>query len=242
MLIPIPMEKVMSVSPDSVSPVLKQDLTINLDLNFPDISANLADYKVFIEGQANYERELNIVSFDNTMKTLKAKFNGAPSDDYVITVRGPNGNVDGPVLTLTTIIAVDSISPQQGSVLGGTLLTITGEHYGTQATDNPVKVGDNYCLIEATSENEIKCRIAISEPTVVSTADVIVFAKTYEEMECRINGGNGCTFDYQASNTSVLGISTSFDSPTNSILAVVAGTGFDAGDTVGTELWIDGMK
>ena len=175
-------------------------------------------------------------------KTLKVKFNGAPSDDYVITVRGPNGNVDGPVLTLTTVIAVDSISPTQGSVLGGTLLTITGEHYGTQATDNPVKVGDNYCLIESTSENEIKCRIAITKPTVVSTAEVIVFAKTYEESECRINGGLGCVFDYQASTTSVFGISASFDSQTNSIIAVVTGMGFDVGDTVGTELWIDGMK
>ena len=80
----------------------------------------------------------------------------------------------------------------QGSVLGGTLLTITGGHYGTQATDNPVKVGDNYCIVEETSANEIKCRIRIDEPTVASTADVIVFAKTYEEMECRDAGG--CTF------------------------------------------------
>ena len=122
------------------------------------------------------------------------------------------------------------------------MVTIDGINFSDDAYDNPVKVGDNYCLVESTSANEIKCRIAIRKPTVVSTAEVIVFAKTYEEMECRINGGNGCTFDYQASNTSVLGISTSFDSPTNSILAVVTGTGFDAGDTVGTELWIDGMK
>ena len=49
MLIPIPMEKVMSVSPDSVSPVLKQDLTIILHPHFPDISAILGDYRAFIE-------------------------------------------------------------------------------------------------------------------------------------------------------------------------------------------------
>lgn len=242
MLMDAPIERVVSVSPDSLSPVLKQDLTITFDQNFPDISATLGDYQVFIEDSVFYERELNIVSFDNSDKTLKVKFNGAPSDLYLITVWGPNGYVDGPYLTIETVIAVDSISPMQGSVLGGTLLTITGGHYGTQATDNPVKVGDNYCIIESTSENEIKCRIAIRKPTVVSTAEVIVFAKTYEEMECNLGGGNGCVFEYQESTTSVTGITASFDSSTNSIHARVTGTGFDDNDTVGTELWIDGMK
>ena len=56
----------------------------------------------------------------------------------------------------------------KGSVLGGTLVTITGNHYGNTATDNPVKIGDNYCLVEETSEFEIKCRIAIRKTTVVS--------------------------------------------------------------------------
>ena len=197
---------------------------------------------MFIEDSVFYERELNIVSFNNGDKTLKVKFNGAPSDLYLLTIWGPNGYVDGPYLTIETIIAVDSISPMQGSVLGGTLLTITGGHYGTQATDNPVKVGDNYCIIESTSENEIKCRIAIRKPTVVSSAEVIVFAKTYEEMLCNIGGGDGCIFEYQDSTTSVTGITASFDSSTNSIHARVTGTGFDDNDTVGTELWIDGMK
>jgi hypothetical protein len=176
--------------------VLKQDLTITFDPGFPDITASLDDYKVFVRSLAEYSRELNIISFDNASKTMKVKFNGAPSDNYVLLVQGPKGYIGGPQLTLTTVIAVDSISPMQGSVLGGTLLTISGYHYGTQATDNPVKVGDNYCLIEETSEFEIKCRIEIRKPTVESTADLIVFAKTYEEMECNINGGNGCVFDY----------------------------------------------
>jgi hypothetical protein len=87
----------------------------------------------------------------------------------------------------------------KGSVLGGTLLTITGNHYGNKATDNPVKVGDNYCIVEETSEFEIKCRIEIRKKTVVSSAEVIVFAKTYEEMQCNIGGGNGCVFDYEDS-------------------------------------------
>ena len=137
---------------------------------------------VEIRGQSDYVRELNIVSWDNIAKQMKVKFNGALSDDYVVVVQGPDGFLAGPRLTLTTIIAVDTITPMNGSVLGGTLVTISGSHYGNQATDNPVKIGDNYCIVEQTSEFEIKCRVQIRKPTVVSEAEVIVFAKTYEEM------------------------------------------------------------
>ena len=170
-------------------------MTITFDPFFPDISASLGSYQVFVR-KMDYEKELNIVSYDDATKTMVVKFNGAPSDTYNVQIKGPNGYVGGTALTLETIIAVDTISPQQGSILGGTLLTITGNHYGTVPSDNPVKVGDNYCLVEETSEFEIKCRITISKPTVPSTAEVIVFAKTYEEANCRINAGAGCVFEY----------------------------------------------
>ena len=174
---------------------------------------------------------------------MKVKFNGAPSSDqYVVSVRGPTGNIGGATLNLTTVIAVDSIAPMRGSVLGGTLLTITGNHFGTKATDNPVKVGDNYCLVEETSEFEIKCRIAIRKDTVESTAEVIVFAKTSEEMACRIGAGDGCVFEYEQSIASVTDIASSYDSVNNRIQLTVSGTGFIAGDLANTELFIDGIK
>lgn len=174
---------------------------------------------------------------------MTVKFNGAPSDTYVVYVKGPDGYVGGPSLNLQTIIAIDTVVPARGSVLGGTLLTITGNHYGTTATDNPVKVGDNYCLIEETSEFEIKCRIAIRQATVPSTADIIVFAKTSEETVCRIGAaGDGCVFEYEASASTVSGIVAAFDEPSNKIQLTVSGTGFIDTDVANTELWIDGMK
>ena len=77
-----------SLSPASVSPVLKQDLTITMDPLFPDINKN--DYMVFIRNSAaNYERELYITNWDNINKEMTVKFNGAPSDTYVVYVKGP---------------------------------------------------------------------------------------------------------------------------------------------------------
>ena len=48
--------QVTGISPNSVSPVLKQDLTISFDSGFPDISSSLDDYRVKVEGPDNYER------------------------------------------------------------------------------------------------------------------------------------------------------------------------------------------
>ena len=40
-------------------------------------------------------------------------------------------------------------------------MTFTGGHFSDDALDNPVKIGDHYCLVEETSDAEIKCRIAV---------------------------------------------------------------------------------
>ena len=49
---------------------------------------------------------------------------------------------------METSIAIDTFVPARGSVFGSTLITITGNHYGTIASENPDKVGDNYCIVE----------------------------------------------------------------------------------------------
>ena len=38
-----------------------------------------------------------------------------------------------------------------GSALGGTLVTIDGINFSDDPLDNPVKVGDHYCLVQTTS-------------------------------------------------------------------------------------------
>lgn len=228
------------ISPNSVSPVLKQNLIIQLASNFPDI-LDIDAYSVFVMG-TDYKRMINIVSVDNIAKTMTVKFNGAPSGSYRVVIEGPDGFIGGPPLTLTTVIGVDDFTPKQGSTLGGTLVTITGGHYGNVATDNPVKIGDNYCLVESTSDSEIKCRIAIDSNTVASSAEVIVFAKTSEEMECNVAGAAGCFFDYVDGTTTISGMTEMLDTATNSIQLTVAGTGFTLGDVANTELWIDGKK
>ena len=120
------------------------------------------------------------------------------------------------------------------------MVTITGYHFGSVATDNPVKIGDNYCLVESTSEFEIKCRISVDKPTLAGAADVLVFAKTSEEMVCNIL--TGCYFEYEASTTTVTSINGFFDGTDYKLN--VGGTGFDItmspADIANTHLYIDG--
>ena len=79
--------------------------------------------------------------------------------------------------------------PRSGSTLGGTLVTITGRHFGTVATDNPVKIGNNYCYVLTTMDTEITCRIGdLSNQSADSSALLLVFARATEEMQCNTLG------------------------------------------------------
>ena len=85
-------------------------------------------------------------------------------------------------------IQIESFSPTQGSKFGGTLVTITGGHFSDNIQDNPVKIDytwvggvDHYCYVKETSDNEIKCRMATDYNRQAGSAEVLVFAATYEE-------------------------------------------------------------
>lgn len=78
--------------------------------------------------------------------TRGLEFTQIPGFDRLQTTSGKLGNI----FELRTVIYVDSIYPVVGSNLGGSLLTFTGGHFGLKPTDNPVKIGDNYCEIKVT--------------------------------------------------------------------------------------------
>ena len=88
------------------------------------------------------------MSVDQATFTITVKFNGAVSGSYHVSVTSKiNGKLSSSQLELNVGSKVTSISPKQGSRYGGTLMTITGENFGYQVTDNPVKIGDEYCYV-----------------------------------------------------------------------------------------------
>ena len=96
-----------------------------------------------------YMKKLTIVSNDDTANTILVVFPGAASGIYTFKVSGAIGslNCTSDIVFIETLLEVTEFQPRSGSTLGGTLVTITGKHFGIVATDNPVKIGNNYCYV-----------------------------------------------------------------------------------------------
>lgn len=121
--------------------------TYPLTLVSSDFTVQLLD-----DTNSTFTKDLYIMSVDNSAKTITVKFGGAHSGDYHVMVTSLQfGRLTNSNLALKVESKVTSISPVSGSMYGGTLVTIIGTNFSTNPLDNPVKIGDNYCLVETTS-------------------------------------------------------------------------------------------
>lgn len=93
-------------------------------------------------------------------KRITVKYGGIYSGIYNVKVFSETyGMLDYSAVTLKAVGEILSFTPTQGSIYGGTLITITGRVFSTEATDNPVKVGTTDCLVESTTSTQIQCRL-----------------------------------------------------------------------------------
>jgi hypothetical protein len=82
---------------------------------------------------------LNVIDANDTEKTLTFMYGGAWSGLYNLSLRHSIlGLINTKGLYVTVGSNITSISPNVGSIYGGTLLTITGTNYGSEITDNPI--------------------------------------------------------------------------------------------------------
>ena len=147
---------------------------------------NIDDLSVYAVSTTNPSivRFINVVEVGNDSgnQYIKVKFGGSESGIYNVFVRSKAyGRFDTTGITLKLIGVVTDYNPKQGSVHGGTLITITGYHFSNDYQDNPVRVGYSDCFVESTSETEIKCRTSPAIEETDHSEDFIVFLKTYEE-------------------------------------------------------------
>jgi hypothetical protein len=111
-------------------------------------------------------RQMNVIGVDEATKTLTTMFGGAWSGLYQISLRHKTfGLLDTVGLHLTVGSNVTDVSPNIGSKYGGTLLTITGNNFGSEFTDNPVQistlgaVGSVDCYLTSIAKTQITCRL-----------------------------------------------------------------------------------
>ena len=94
------------MTPDYVSPVLKQNLVIQLASTFSKtLTEDGVTVKIIDNDASNPTniKELNVVSVDDSAKSITVKYGGAYSGEYSIEVTvsdGDHGRVDASALTL----------------------------------------------------------------------------------------------------------------------------------------------
>ena len=147
------------------------------------------------------------------------------------------GRIDKTPLALTVGSQVTGISPVAGSYLGGTLVTIDGVNFSDDLYDNPVKVGNNWCLVQTTNVEQITCRVMETYASEISTVQVLTFLGTSEEAENLIDN----TFEFSEPVAAITGMTNAFDDTTNTQVITLEGTGFGT-DTAGIDFYIDGVQ
>lgn len=161
-------KSLVTLDPPSASPVLKTKINITLEDAFP-YTLEKEHFSVNATNISNpeYYRQMNVINVYNDEKKLEVMFGGAWSGEYQIDIRHKvYGLVDTRGLVFVVGSNVTSVTPNSGSIYGGTLLTISGVNFGTVKTDNPVQistlggVGSIDCLVQTTQADQITCRVA----------------------------------------------------------------------------------
>ena len=215
-----------SLVPTSANPGLKGALEIHGD----KFGTNSADVSVYLSNATGKIYQLSVLQMNNTY--IKAGLAGGLEGAYTVEV---NLVSNGDSIALSSAdsfsysFSVSSISPQTGSINGGTLLTITGENFATGPQETLVYVGFTlnwFCTIESITKTEIQCRTpAISDKyTVGSAVQVVVSTRLLLLNKCT----GSCSFTYldTASSPALSAISTSATSVegTNTKAITLTGT------------------
>ncbi|XP_056273684.1 fibrocystin-L-like [Pseudoliparis swirei] len=105
--------------------------------------------------------------------TVTCRLPVLPPGTHKVDVRlGDSGNPqisDGVKATIEYILEVYSVSPQLGSLMGGTMLTVAGSGFSNNASDNKISIGGAECEVTAASDNELQCVLQSEEKTLTVT-------------------------------------------------------------------------
>lgn len=183
-----------AITPNSASPVLKASMNIT-GVRF---GTNRSEVTVWLVKNTTRVYQLNVLKINDTQMLVRIP-GGLPGIFRVVVSRIAYGNSKENTVgaaTFTYEIGVTSISPLTGSINGGTILTITGNNFSPDPTENQVFIGSAvnwFCEIITSSATQIQCRtppIHPSETALNQTVDV------YGRITVQANCTGSCVFTY----------------------------------------------
>lgn len=169
--------KVSSLSPSNSSPVQKKDLVIT----GTGFSSDASDFKVWLipDDASGTTYECNVVSSNST--SITCRLSGGKKGDYRVKVHMEGKGYSMPTSTDKDLfkyrLTVSSITPSSGSVVGGTVLTITGTNFSTILNENQVVIGESgfdYCIILTATATELTCRVNAPQELITTVQKVHV--------------------------------------------------------------------
>ena len=187
--------KISNISPNRANPVLQTDIVIT-GTNF-DTSA--AQTKVLLRNRADSTQTECLVASSSATQ-IKCKLLGAPTGNYSLTAQTSLGYTQAVNFEVSTIIT--SISPSNGSMAGGTIITIQGGTFSPDITQTQVYIGDDniVCDVISSTSTQVKCQTRAKSNNYAETPQgVYVDTRIVEEAVCP--SGVSCTFSYLKSLT-----------------------------------------
>jgi hypothetical protein len=159
---------------------------------------------------------MNVIGVNDTTKTLTVMFGGAWGGYYQMSIRHKVfGLIDTNELTLTVGANVTSVSPNIGSIYGGTEVWITGNNFGSVISDNPIQIStlggvDSIdCFANFINSTNIRCRVNETRKEDNTTGKMVTFLKVSEEALCTPN--DTCHWTYSSNIPTVTNMSVDFN-------------------------------
>ena len=201
-----------SISPNSSSPVQKAELRIQ----GTGFGSDAEKVRVFLDRVNNsaISYELSVVSLING--EILAILGGGRAGLYNVRVDidsiGSAKPVSAGINSFVYDLAILSINPKNGSIMGGTLLDITGINFSPVLNQNQVFIGDDvnqFCDIVFSNNTNIQC---ITRPAPDSYDEInetlVVAQRVQEESRC---AADDCNFTYTIDLTPEITFSSTDD-------------------------------
>lgn len=193
---------VLSINPDSVAPGEKQTLSIILDEDISSYSLDTIVVKLIHTTIANYQIQMNPTSINND--TLNVAFGGAKMGEYKLYLQLDSDNFANSTIQFTVEVKILGMYPTIGSIMGGTIVTITGVNFLSTQLNQVVYMGTTPCKYITNDSSSIKCitQVPISSTPIDSVQSVAVEQMIQYDSLCL--DASLCSFTYSTAKTSTI--------------------------------------
>ena len=158
-----------------------------------------------------------IESCDDPNKIIYVNINGAWTGLHEFDVFSTDfGSYSAANLFWEAVTIIDIVTPSTGSAYGGTLVTLTGQHFSNEPLEDmaySIFIGDAGCEIESRTDTEIQCRIEERDGSTLTNEPVSVYMKLSEEADWTNLGAS--MFSFVAPQFTVSALTQTFNAGTN---------------------------